>query len=81
MSANNSEAPDTSPGARSQIRNYRSEKKIAEFTRKNVSMEFIKKDLRSASESIQNSPKVTITSNSPGLGQTKLLQYAKKQSE
>ena len=45
MSANNSEAAESSPEVRKQTKNYRSEKKLAEFTRKNVSMEFIKKDL------------------------------------
>lgn len=45
-------------------RNYCSVKKFEDSCRKNVSMEFIKRDIRSVSESIQDSPQKTLPSGS-----------------
>lgn len=78
--ANNSEAHESSPEVRKEVKNYRSEKKLAEFSRKNVSMEFRKKDLRSASENIQHSPQITIPTDYTGLVENKMVRIGKKKS-
>lgn len=61
----------SSAGGEIKRRNYRSEKNFEETVRKNVSMEFVKKDIRSVSENVQNSPQRTLPSNSPATAPTK----------